>query len=110
VKKITASKHYSMTLHHLCKLIPSHEPEKLARKHGVDKKARTFTPWSHVVALVFGQLAHAIGLNDVCDFLRPHASKLAGIRGAVAPTRNTLSHANKHHNSDMMEELKTDGR
>jgi len=87
MKKITPTKHYSSTLHQLCKLIPSHQTEKLARKHGVDKKGRTFTPWSHVVALIFGQLTHAIGLNDVCDSLRHHASKLAAIRGAVPPSR-----------------------
>jgi hypothetical protein len=79
--------------------------EKLARKHGVDKKSRTFTPWSHVVSLLFAQLTHSIGLNDVCDSLRHHGSKLGAIRGAVAPSRNTLSHANRHRNSDMMEEL-----
>jgi len=105
VKTITPTKYYTNTLHQLCKLIPSHVTEKLARKHGVDKKARTFTPWSHVVSLIFAQLTHAIGLNDVCDSLRHHATKLGAIRGAVAPTRNTLSHANKHRNSDMMEEL-----
>jgi len=105
VKTITPTKHYSSTLHQLCKLIPSHLTEKLARKHGVDKKSRTFTPWSHVVSLLFAQLTHAIGLNDVCDSLRHHGSKLGAIRGAVAPSRNTLSHANKHRNSDMMEEL-----
>jgi len=79
--------------------------EKLARKHGVDKKARTFTPWSHVVSLLFAQLTHAIGLNDVCDSLRHHTAKLGAIRSAVAPSRNGLSHANKCRNSDMMEEL-----
>ncbi|MCS6243409.1 MAG: hypothetical protein H2172_06060 [Opitutus sp.] len=25
---------------------------KLARQHGVDKQARSFTPWSHVVSLL----------------------------------------------------------
>jgi hypothetical protein len=105
VKNITPTRHYTNTLHQLCKLIPSHLTQKLARKHGVDKKARTFTPWSHVVSLLFAQLTHAIGLNDVCDTLRHHAAKLAVIRGAVAPCRNTLSHANKNRNSDMMEEL-----
>ncbi len=92
-------------MHQLCNIIPSHLTQKLARKHGVDKKSRTFTPWSHVVSLLFAQLTHAIGLNDVCDSLRHHGSKLGAIRGAVAPSRNTLSHANKHRNSDMMEEL-----
>ncbi|MCP5120122.1 MAG: DUF4372 domain-containing protein, partial [bacterium] len=32
----------------LCKLIPGHLVSKVAREHGVDKKARTFSPWSHV--------------------------------------------------------------
>lgn len=105
VKKPTPTKHYSSTLHQLCKLIPSHLTEKLARKHGVDKRARDFTAWSHVVSLMFAQLTHSIGLNDVCDSLRHHAAKLGAIRGAFAPSRNALSHANKHRNSDMMEEL-----
>ena len=74
----------------VCKLIPPHLVAKLARKHGVDKQARTFTPWSQVVSLLFAQLAHSIGLNDVCDTLRIHSRWLGSLRGAVAPTRNTL--------------------
>ena len=57
------------------------------------------------MSLMFAQLTHSIGLNDVCDSLRHHAAKLGAIRGAFAPSRNALSHANKHRNSDMMEEL-----
>ena len=105
MKKTKPTKHYASTLHQLCKLIPSHLTEKLARKHGVDKKAGTFTPWGLVVSLLFAQLTHAIGLNDVCDSLRNHTAKLGAIRSAVAPSRNGLSHANKCRNSDMMEEL-----
>lgn len=89
----------------LCKLIPGHMVPKLAREHGIDKQARTFTPWSHVVSLLFAQLTHSVGLNDVCDTLRIHSRWLGGLRGAVAPTRNTLSHANKTRDSNMMEAL-----
>lgn len=89
----------------LCKFIPPHLVPKLAREHGIDKQARTFTPWSHVVSLLFAQLTHSIGLNDVCDTLRIHARWLGSLRGAVAPTRNTLSHANKTRDSAMMEAL-----
>jgi hypothetical protein len=89
----------------LCKLIPPHLVATLARKHGIDKQARTFTAWSHVVSLLFAQLSHSIGLNDVCDALRNHSRWLGSLRGAVAPTRNTLSHANRTRSSDMMEEL-----
>ena len=35
------------TLKQVCELIPGHLAAKLARKHGVDEQARTFSPWSH---------------------------------------------------------------
>ena len=93
-------------LHQLCNFIPGQLVSKLARKHGVDKKARTFTPWSHVVALLYAQkLTHAIGLNDVCDGLEHHRGLLGGIRGAVPPSRNGFSYANKHRDAKMAEEL-----
>ena len=39
---------------------------KLARETGVASMARTFSPWSQLVCMLFAQLTHAIGLNDVC--------------------------------------------
>ena len=76
----------------------------LAKKHGIDARSRTFTPWSHVVSLLYAHFAHALGLNDVCDALQMNAAPLSTIRGAVPPSRNTLSHANKVRNADMAEE------
>ena len=93
------------TLKQICELIPGHLVAKLARKHGVDEKARTFTPWSHIVALLYAQLAHATGLNNVVDGLRLHRGKLGAIRGATPPARNTLSHANRIRSPQMAEDL-----
>jgi len=78
---------------------------QLAQKHGVAAKCRTFSAWSQVVALLYSQLTHSIGLNDLCDALRHHSAKLLAIGGARPPSRNGLSHANKNRNADMMEEL-----
>jgi hypothetical protein len=89
----------------LCNFIPGHTVQKLAREHGVDAKARTFSAWSHVVALLYGQLTHAIGLNDVCDGLRHHAGWLSRIRGATPPSKNGFSHANKVRDAGMAEQL-----
>jgi hypothetical protein len=44
MKQITPPKRYCSKLHQLCKLIPSHLTEKLARKYGLDKKSRSATP------------------------------------------------------------------
>ncbi len=92
-------------LNQICNLIPRNLVPKLARKHGVDKKARDFTPWSHVVAMLHAQLAHSLSLNDIADTMRNHAGALATIRRASPPSRNGLSHANKVRNADMAEEL-----
>lgn len=89
----------------LCNLIPGHLVAHLARETGVEAKARTFSAWSHVVAMVYAQLTHAIGLNDVCDALRHHVGWLARIRGATPPSRNGLSHAGKHRDAAMAEQL-----
>jgi hypothetical protein len=61
---------------------------KLEREYEVD--ARSFSEWSHVVALVCGQLTHAVGLTDICDGLDMNRSKLEDIRGAEPPKRNTF--------------------
>jgi hypothetical protein len=71
----------------------------------VDRKARTFCPWSHLVALLFAQFTHALSLNDVCDALKNHAPKLLRIRGAVAPSKNAFSHANREREGDMAQVL-----
>jgi len=89
----------------LCNLIPGHLVSKVAREYGVDKKARTFSPWSHVVALLYAQFTHALSLHDVCDALKNHAAKLWRIRDAVGPSKNTFSHANRERDGDMAEAL-----
>lgn len=92
-------------LRQICNLIPDFLVPKLARQTGVAKKSRTYSPWSHVVALIFAQLSHAIGLNDVCDALRLHSGPLSSIRGATPPSRNNLSHSNKVRPAEMAQKL-----
>ena len=92
-------------LRQICNFIPEFLVSRIARETQVDKKARTFTPWSHVIALLFAQLTHCIGLNDVCDALGLHSGPLSSIRGASPPSRNNLSHCNKVRSAQMAEKL-----
>jgi hypothetical protein len=92
-------------LRQICNFIPEFLVSRLARETQVDKKARTFSPWSHVLALLFAQLTHSIGLNDVCDALGLHSGPLSSIRGASPPSRNNLSHCNKVRPAEMAEKL-----
>jgi hypothetical protein len=93
------------TLGQICKLIPVHVVPKLARETGVEQKSRVFTPWSHVVSLLYAQLAHALSLNDVCDALSFVTGRLAAIRGAKAPSRNGFSHANRTRDPELARRL-----
>jgi hypothetical protein len=92
-------------LRQVCNLIPPHLVSQLAGQTGANLLARTFSNWSHVVALLYAQLVHAIGLNDVCDGLRLHSGPLSAIRGATPPSKNGLSHANKERPAAMAEKL-----
>ena len=62
------SKHKTTVLSQIFKLIPRNLIPKLANEFGIDRQSRVFSPTSHVLALVFGQLTHALGLNDILRY------------------------------------------
>ena len=103
--KIVPARSRLNILRQICNYIPVHEVSKIARTTGAEAKSRTFNPWSHVVSLLYGQLTHSIGLNDLCDSLQLHSGPLASLRGATAPSRNGLSHANRERPAEMAEQL-----
>lgn len=104
-KPTRPSRGHVSVLRQLCQLIPPHLVSKLARATGADRKARTFGTWSHVVAMLYAQVSHALSLNDVCDGLRLRRTELATVRGAQPPAKNTLSHANKVRDHALAERL-----
>jgi len=55
--------------------------------------------------MLYAQLTHSIGLNDVCDALRLHSGPLSAVRGATPPSRNGLSHAGKERKAVLAEKL-----
>ena len=93
-----------VVLKQLLNLIPRGLINRHARETGVEAKARTFSVLSHLSAMLFAQLSHAIGLNDVCDWLRLKSGALARF-GVTPPARNTLSNANKERSADFIERL-----
>jgi Transposase DDE domain/Domain of unknown function (DUF4372) len=92
-------------LRQLGNYIPTHLVPQLSRASGAEDKTRSYSAWSHVLTMLYAQLTHALGLNDVCDALRLHSGPLSAIRGATPPSRNGLSHANKVRPAQMAEQL-----
>ena len=99
------SRRHLTILRQLVELIPAYCVPKLARETKIDARARTFTPWSHTVTMIYAQVSHAFGLNDVCDALRLQVTALFAMRKATPPARNTLSHANKERDCVFAEKL-----
>src|SRR5665213_3548304 len=88
------ARHHINVLGQMLKFIPRDIIHKAARETGVDVKARTYSVLSHLGTMIFAQLAHALSLNDVCDWLRLKARAIAAV-GLTTPSRNNLSHSNK---------------
>ena len=57
------AKHKFTLLKQVIEIIPAYLVPKLARSRGVDKRSRTFSPWSHVVSMLFAHIAHSLSLN-----------------------------------------------
>ena len=98
-----SQEHNLTILGQIVKHIPAKLIEKLRRRHHI--QTRAFSATSHVVAMLFAQLSHALSLNDICDCLRFHSGYLAQIRDCTPPSRNGLAHANAKRDASMAEEL-----
>jgi Transposase DDE domain/Domain of unknown function (DUF4372) len=93
-----------IVLKQILNLIPRGMINRHALETGVEGKARSFSVLSHLSAMLFAQLSHAMGLNDVCDWLRLKSGVLARF-GVTPPSKNGLSHANKDRNAEFAEKL-----
>ena len=67
-----------VVLKQILNLIPRGMINRHALETGVEAKARTFSVMSQLSAMLFAQLSHAMGLNDVCDWLRLKSAALLG--------------------------------
>lgn len=102
--KTTPTRANVVVLKQMLNLIPLGLINRHARETGIDSKARSFSVLSHLSAMLFAQLSHSMGLNDVCDWLRLKSAVL-GRFGVTPPARNTLSHANRQRDAAFAEKL-----
>jgi len=81
-------------LHHLLKLIPWSEFDRLVEEHGSDDLVRKFSTRHQLIALVYGQLAGACSLREIEATMASHQARLYHVGGRVAP-RSTFADANR---------------
>jgi len=104
MNKTTPTRANVLVLKQILNLIPRRLINRHALETGVEAKARSFSVVSHLSAMLFAQLSHAMGLNDVCDWLRLKSSALARF-GVTPPSKNGLSNANKERSAEFAEKL-----
>ena len=104
MNKTTPTRADVVVLKQILNLIPRGLINRFALEIGVEAKSRSFSVVSHLSAMLFAQLSHAIGLNDVCDWLRLKSAAL-GRFGVTPPSRNGLSNANKERRGEFAEKL-----
>lgn len=98
------ARHHINVLGQILKFIPRHIIQQSAKETGVDLKARSYSVLSHLGTMLFVQLAHALSLNDVCDWLRLKARAIAAF-GITPPSRNNLSNANKGRDAKFAQQV-----
>lgn len=92
---------FSQLLHHF----PRVEFAKLVAKHQAEKRAKGFTCWTQLVAMLFCHMAHADSLREICSGLACCQGKLKHLGIGKAPNKSTLSYANQHRPAELFEDL-----
>jgi hypothetical protein len=104
MNKTTPTRANVIVLKQILNLIPRGLINRHAFESGVQAKARSFSMVSHRSSMLFAQLSHAMGPNDVCDWLRLKSAVLTRF-GVTPPSKNGLSNANKERNAEVAEKL-----
>jgi len=92
---------FNQLLQHFPKL----EFGALVKKHNAERAAKGFSCRAQLVAMLFCQMAHADSLREICNGLACCLGKLVHLGIDVAPSKSTLSYANKHRPAKLYEEL-----
>lgn len=87
-------RHQNSVLHHLLKLIPWNEFDRLVSEHGSDELVRKFKTRHQLIALLYGQLAGAGSLREIEAAMESHQGRLYHV-GGRAPRRSTFADANR---------------
>lgn len=92
-------------LSQLLRLIDRSIFNQIVRKHDTDKHSKGFDTWTHLVSMVFMQLAQASSLRDISTGLRSATGDLNHMGVANAPSKSAISYRNKHRTYEVFKDL-----
>lgn len=89
----------------ILRLVDRFEFARLARVHHANRFTKRFGAWDHFVAMVFGQMAQAKSLREVCDGLGSAVGKAVHLGVFNLAKKSTLAYANEHRPSTFFRAL-----
>jgi len=78
---------------------------KIVRDHNTDKHSKGINSWTHVVSMLFMQLANANSLRDISNGLRSATGNLSHLGVTKAPSKSSMSYINEHRTYQIFEDL-----
>jgi hypothetical protein len=79
--------------------------KKLVMKHQAERYSKGFQSWDQFVSMLFCQVAQAKSLREISGGLACCMGKLRHLGISEAPSKSTLSYANKKHPWQMFQDL-----
>jgi hypothetical protein len=74
---------------------------KLVEEHQTDKHAKGYNSWTHLVSMLFCQLAKSQSVRDISNGLRSATGNLNHLGIQKAPSKSTISYQNKHRSWEL---------
>jgi hypothetical protein len=89
----------------ILKVVPRTDFSQWVKRTGAEKRAKGFSSWDQLVAMLFCQLGRAHSLREIEQGLASCEGKLAHLGVGEAPARSTLSYANAHRPWQLFEQV-----
>ncbi len=97
-------KRFCSTLNQILQVIPRAEFEAAVRETQAERHARGYRCWDQFVAMIFGHLAGADSLREICGGLASCGGGLAQL-GTKKTAKSTLAYANRHRDWRLYEKV-----
>jgi hypothetical protein len=88
--------HFSSLFCQMLALFSRSDFARAVKETGAEKACKGFSCWDQFVSMLFCQLGRAHSLREICGGLASSMGKLSHLGLKEAPSRSTLSYANKH--------------
>lgn len=78
---------------------------KIVQKHDSDRHSKGINSWTHLVSMLFMQLAEVNSLRDISNGLRSATGNLSHMGVSRAPCKSSLSYINLHRSYKIFQDL-----